>query len=202
MGRLQNHFRNKLVTGLIAAIPVAVTAFILWYIDTKARALFGVRYPFLGILITVGAIYVLGLFITSLLGRFVLGLTDGLLQRIPGLRDLYRSWKQIAVTSGGHEGIFAHVVLIPDESGRLRMVGFTSGEGIDGDPSMCCVFVPASPNPTSGRLFFVPVVDCRRLDMKAQDALKLLISGGNYVPAAIGQATARTGAGAQPPALT
>jgi len=200
VGRLQNHFRNKLVAGLIAAIPVAVTAFILWYLDTKARALFGVQYPFLGIVITVGAIYVLGLFITSLLGRFVLGLTDGLLRRIPGLRDLYRSWKQIALTSGGHEGIFAHVVLIPDESGRMKMVGFTSGEAIEGDPSVWCVFVPASPNPTSGRLYFVPIVDCQRLEMRAQEALKLLISGGNFIPPAIGQATAKMSIGAPRPA--
>jgi uncharacterized membrane protein len=190
VGRLQNHFRNKLVAGALAAIPVAVTAFILWYVDTKARALLGVTYPFLGIVITVAAIYVLGFFITSLLGRFLLGLTDGLLRRIPGLRDLYQSWKQIALTSEGHEGIFANVVLIPDETGRLRMVGFTSGEGIEGDPSLCCVFVPASPNPTSGRLYFLPLKDCQRVDMKVQDALKLLISGGNYVPPAIGRATA------------
>ncbi len=190
MGRLQNHVRNKLVAGLIAAVPVAVTAFILWYVDTRARGLFGVAYPFLGIAITVGGIYVLGLFITSLLGRFVLGLTDGMLRRIPGLRDLYRSWKQIALTSEGHEGIFARVVLIPDESGLLRMLGFTSGEAVEGDPSLCCVFVPASPNPTSGRLYFVPIQRCQRLEMRAQEALKLLISGGNYVPAAIGRATA------------
>lgn len=191
MGRLQNHVRNKLVAGLLAAVPVAVTAFILWYVDTRARSLFGVTYPFLGIVITVGGIYVLGLFITSLLGRFVLGLTDGLLRRIPGLRDLYRSWKQIALTSEGHEGIFARVVLIPDESGTLRMLGFTSGESVEGDPDLCCVFVPASPNPTAGRLYFVPRRQCQQLEMRAQEALKLLISGGNYVPAAIGRATAQ-----------
>ncbi|HVR63278.1 MAG TPA: DUF502 domain-containing protein [Polyangia bacterium] len=194
MGRLQNHVRNKLFAGLLAAVPVAVTAFILWYVDTRARGLFGVSYPFLGIAITVGGIYVLGLFITSLIGRFLLGLMDGLLRRIPGLRDLYRSWKQIALTSEGHEGIFAHVVLIPDESGALRMLGFTSGEALDGDPDVCCVFVPASPNPTSGRLYFVPVRRCLPLDLRPQEALKILISGGNYVPAAIGRATARLAA--------
>ena len=194
MGRLQNHIRNKLLAGLIAAVPVAVTAFILWYVDTRARGLFRVTYPFLGIAIAVGGIYLLGLFITSLIGRFLLALTDGLLRRIPGLRDLYRSWKQIALTSEGHEGIFAHVVLIPDESGVLRMIGFTSGEMLEGDPDVCCVFVPASPNPTSGRLYFVPARHCQRLDMRPQEALKLLISGGNYVPAAIGRATARAAA--------
>jgi uncharacterized membrane protein len=188
MGRIQVHIRNKMVAGVLAAIPVAVTAFILWYVDTKARELTGVQVPFVGILIALGAIYLLGLFVTSLLGQFVLGIADGLLRRIPGLRDLYRSWKQIALTTEGHEGIFAHVVLIPDESGLLRMLGFSSGQPIEGDPGSCCVFVPASPNPTSGRLFFVPVERCLRLKMTPQEALKLIISGGNYVPAAVGEA--------------
>src|SRR5260370_11538903 len=106
---MQTQVRNELVAGLIAAVTVAVTAFILWYVDTRARGLFGVAYPFLGIAITVGGIYVLGVFITSLLGRFVLGLTDGMLRRIPGLRGLYRSWKQVARTTEGHERIFARV---------------------------------------------------------------------------------------------
>jgi uncharacterized membrane protein len=189
MGRLQIHVRNKLVAGALAAIPVVVTAFILWYVDTKARGLFGVAVPFLGIAITLGLIYVLGLFVTSLLGKFLIGIADAILRRIPGLRDLYQAWKQIALTTGAHEGIFAHVVLVPDESGHMRMLGFSSGKPIDGDPNTCCVFVPASPNPTSGRLFFVPIDRCLPLNMTPQSALKLLVSGGNFVPAAIGAAT-------------
>jgi uncharacterized membrane protein len=189
MGRLQVHVRNKLVAGALAAIPIVVTGFILWYIDTKARGLFGVAVPFLGIGITLSGMYVLGLFVTSVLGRFLIGVADAILRRIPGLRDLYQSWKQIAMTTGGHEGMFAHVVLVPDESGQMRMLGFSSGKPIEGDPNTCCVFVPASPNPTSGRLFFVPITRCTTLDMTPQAALKLLVSGGNFVPRAIGAAT-------------
>ena len=185
-----------MVAGALAAIPVAVTVFILWYVDTKARTMFGVSYPFQGLAITLGVIYLLGLFVTSFLGKFLMGLADSLLRRIPGLRDLYLSWKQIALTTGGHEGIFAHVVLIPDEGGQMRMLGFSSGHAITGDPNTCCVFVPASPNPTSGRLFFVPIERCLPLDMTPQSALKLLISGGNYMPTAIGAAT--SGASARP----
>jgi uncharacterized membrane protein len=193
MGRVQVHFRNKLVAGALAAIPVAVTVFILWYIDSKARAVFGVELPFVGILIALAAIYLLGLFVTSLVGQFLLGLTDSLIRRIPGLRDLYRSWKQVAVTTDAQDGIFAHVVLIPDESGSMHMMGFTSGRAIEGDPGVWCVFVPGSPNPTTGRLFFVPTAACINVDMRAQEALKLIISGGNYVPPAVGAATARHG---------
>jgi uncharacterized membrane protein len=193
MGRIQAHFRNKLVAGALAAIPVVVTIFILWWIDSKARAILEVDYPFVGILITVVALYLLGLFVTSLLGQFLLGVTDSLIRRVPGLRDLYRSWKQVALTTDAHEGVFARVVLIPDESGFMRMLGFTSGRAIEGDSGIWCVFVPASPNPTSGRLFFVPVESCLPVNMQPQEALKVIISGGNYVPAAIGNALAAGG---------
>lgn len=188
MGSLKAHLRNKLIAGLLAAIPVAVTIFIVWYVDSKARELLHVRYPFVGIAIALGAIYVLGVFVTSVVGRFVLHVFDGVIRRVPGLRDLYRSWKQVALADT-QVGIFAHVVLVPDESGHMRVLGFSSGKPIEGDPNTCCVFVPASPNPTSGRLFFVPIDRCLPLDMSPQSALKLLVSGGNFVPAAIGAAT-------------
>jgi uncharacterized membrane protein len=193
MGRIQAHFRNKMVAGALAAIPVAVTVFILWWVDSRARSIFGVDYPFVGILIALAAIYLLGLFVTSLVGQFLIGMTDALIRRIPGLRDLYRSWKQVAVTSDKQDGIFAHVVLIPDESGTMRLLGFTNGHGIDGDGATWCVFVPGSPNPTTGRLYFVLASQCVAVDMKPQEALKLIISGGNYVPPAIGAATSGSG---------
>ncbi|MES1205593.1 MAG: DUF502 domain-containing protein [Pseudomonadota bacterium] len=187
MGRVQTHFRNKLVAGALAAIPVAVTAFILWYIDAQARSLFAIRYPVLGLLVTLGGLYVLGVFITSLVGRWVLTGADVLLAHIPGLRALYQSWKQMAFSPEGDEGIFARVVLIPDETGRMRMMGFAMRKPIEGDPETVCVFVPGSPNPTSGRLYFVPVRECLTLDLPARGALKVLISGGNYVPEEIGR---------------
>ena len=188
MGRLQVHLRNKLVAGALAAIPLVVTVFILWWVDSKARAIFGVETPFVGIGIALAGLYLLGLFVTSFVGQFLLGAVDAVLRRLPGLRDLYRSWKQVALSTDTHEGIFAHVVLIPGDGGT-RVLGFTSAKGIDGDAATWCVFVPASPNPTSGRLFFVPSKRCLLVAMSSQEALKLVISGGSYVPGAIGAAT-------------
>lgn len=187
MGRIQNHFRNKLVAGALAAIPVALTAFILWYVDSKARSLIGIRYPLAGLVVGVVGLYFLGLFVTSLVGRWVLTGADVLLVHIPGLRDLYQSWKQVAFSPEGDEGIFARVVLIPDESGRLRMMGFSMRRPMEGDPETTCVFVPNAPNPTTGRLYFAPTRDCLVLDLPTRVALKVLISGGNYVPADIGR---------------
>jgi uncharacterized membrane protein len=190
MGRIKDHFERKFLAGALAAIPVAVTAFILWYVDSQVRQLLPIRYPAVGILLALVAIYVLGVFVTSLIGRYLLKAVDWTLARLPGLRDLYRTWKQIAVTPDMNTGVFARVVMIPDETGRMRMMGFSSGRPIEGSSDTVCVFVPASPNPTSGRLYFVPIGDCRFLSVGAQEALKFIISGGNYVPDAVGASLA------------
>ena len=203
MGRIQTHVRNKLVAGALAAIPVAITAFILWYLDAKARALFEIHTPVLGLVVALVGLYLLGLFITSLVGRWVLTGTDILLAHIPGLRPLYQSWKQMAFSPEGDEGIFARVVLVPDETGKMRLLGFSTRKPIEGDPETVCVFVPGSPNPTTGRLYFVAERDCVILDLPARTALKVLISGGNYVPESIGRQLAASrrasGLGTQAP---
>jgi uncharacterized membrane protein len=85
--------------------------------------------------------------------------------------------------------MFAKVVLVPVENKGTRAVGFTSGEPIPGDAGTCCVFVPAMPNPISGRLYFVPIGECIPLPLSAEEAFKLLLSGGNYIPPEIGTAT-------------
>lgn len=188
---LRTHMRQKLVAGALAAVPLAVTAFILFYVDAQVRGFFpGLRYPFVGIAVAVVAIYVLGVFVTSLLGRWVLGITDRALERVPGMRDLYVTWKQIALLPGGGQGMFSRVVLIPDESGHLRMLGLSTGQGVAGAPEALCVYVPGAPNPATGRLFFVAARDCHEVDVGAQEALKFALSGGNYVPAALGPALA------------
>src|SRR5262245_24151028 len=188
MGGLTTHLRNKLLAGLLAAIPLAGTIIIVWYADGKAREVLHVQTPFVGIALAIVGIYLLGLFVTSVAGKFLIGLVDRTIRRVPGLRDLYQAWKQVALTDG-QAGIFAHVVLVPDDAGRGVVIGFTSGHAIEGDPGISCVFVPGAPNPTTGKLHFVPTTRCIRLQMSPQEALKLIISGGNYVPSAVGKGT-------------
>jgi uncharacterized membrane protein len=126
--------------------------------------------------------------VTSLLGRYLLRFVDWLLGRLPGFRDLYQTWKQIAVAPDMNVGMFARVMLIPDESGRARMLGFSTGRPIDGSDDSVCVFVPGSPNPLTGRLYFVRLDACLILPVGAKEALKFVVSGGNYIPPAIGAA--------------
>src|SRR5687767_13521782 len=206
MSPVKKHLRNTFLAGIFAAIPVGATVFLLWYVETATRAplrrLFNGRFdiPFIGIPVTIGLIYLLGLGVTSIIGKWLLTLLDKLLMRLPLLKDLYQAWKQITVTPGSKEGMYAKVVLIPLE-GEARVLGFTSGETIPGDDDTVCVFVPNTPNPVMGRLYFVPRERVQTLDTTAEEAFKFLLSTANYIPPEIGAATCVRTTRAEPVAL-
>jgi uncharacterized membrane protein len=180
------HIRRTFIAGIFSFVPLVVTAFIIWWIDAKTRIItqwvFHRDIPFLGVLISLVAIYFTGMITTGLMGKFLLHLIDTILLRLPVVRQLYLGWKQIALTPGGTEGTFSRVVLIPDESGTMKLMGFSSGRLIEGSEPCYCVFVPSSPNPITGRLYFVPINKCQIIDMAPEEALKVVLSTGNYVP--------------------
>jgi uncharacterized membrane protein len=187
MGTLQSHLRRTFLAGIFAAIPIAVTAFVIYYIDAQtrilSRKLLGIDVPFLGAALAIVAIYLLGFIVTSLIGRLLLRAADRLLTRMPLLKPVYQTWKQVVLTPG--EGIFAKVVMVADETGKMNMLGFTSGQPIAATGDTLCVFIPAAPNPTSGRLYFIPQQHCRMLNISSEEAFKLILSGGSYIPAGI-----------------
>lgn len=188
MGSFQTHVRRTFLAGVFAAMPIAATCFIIWYVDARTRILskqvFGVDLPMVGVLLAIIGVYLLGFVVTSLIGKWLLRRADRLLNQMPLLRPVYRAWKQVALTPG--EGIFAKVVMVGDETGRMEMLGFTSGVPSGAGGEKLCVFVPAAPNPTSGRLYFVRREHCRMLAVSSEEAFKMILSGGSYVPAGIG----------------
>lgn len=186
MARITKHVKNKLVAGVIAAIPLGITLFLILYVDSMVQKVVRLPYPFLGILLSLVVIYALGVFVTSLVGRFFLRTLNRVLEGIPGLRDLYRTWKQLLVTPDLDSGMFAKVVLLPDESGQHFLLGFSTGRPIAADSDRLCVFVPNSPNPISGRLYFASRRRCHFLPISSKDALKTVVSSGNYLPPAFG----------------
>ena len=189
----KRHLRNAFITGIFSAIPIVITAVVVWYVEKLTRepitAMFGVDTPFIGIAAAIVGIYALGLLVKSIAGRYILRGLDALLRRVPILRDLYEAWRQVILTPGGKEGIYATVVLVPTSGDGLAM-GFTSGDPVEGNPELCCVFVPGTPNPTAGRLLFVRRDRCINLGITAEEAFKFALSGGNYVPPPVGPLTA------------
>ena len=103
MQSIQHHLRNTFLAGIFAAIPLAATAFIIWYVEKTTRMLgrvFNLDVPFLGLVIAVAAIYLIGLFVTSILGRYFIGLVDRILSRVPVLRGKRRDSKMYAYVTG------------------------------------------------------------------------------------------------------
>jgi uncharacterized membrane protein len=198
---LGTHLRNTMLAGAFAVAPVVITVVLLAYVERLAQQpladacnwiarTVGIsqiswigKIPFLGIVLAVIVTYLVGLFVTSFLGRFFLHLLDKLLLKLPVLREVYKAWKQVTLNPPGSSGIYTKVVLVPDESGKLRMVAFCTGAPISASTDLHCVFIPGSPNPMSGRVAFVKSSEIIPLQMSIEEAFKLLISSGNFVPA-------------------
>lgn len=182
---IASHLRKTFLAGILAAVPVAITAFVVWYVDDRTRILgkkvLGVDLPGVGLVVAVAVIYLLGLVVTSLIGRILLKIVDRTLLRLPLLKTVYETWKHVALTPG--EGMFAKVVLVGEEGGHMSLLGFTNGVPIKGAAeATLCVFLPAAPNPTSGRLALVPQARCRFLEVTTEEGFKMILSGGNYLP--------------------
>jgi uncharacterized membrane protein len=190
---LQTHLRNTFLAGALAAAPIAATIFLIAYVESVTRApikqMLGINVPFIGVAMAVVLIYLVGLVVNSLLGKWIIRLVDALLLRVPVLNEVYKAWKHVSVTTSGKDGVFSKVVLVPVEGNRSTTLGFSSGEAIPGDPKTCCVFVPAVPNPVNGRLYFVPIEDVRVLDLSVEEAFKIILSGGNYIPPQVARGT-------------
>ena len=184
---MQAHLRKTFLAGAFAVIPVAVTAVIVVYAEHATRPLtrpiFGRDVVGLGVVLAVVAIYVTGLFVSNSIGKTLLRWTDKLLHRVPLLRELYTAWKQVSLSPGGGEGIYGKVVLIPDgPPGSPRVLAFSTGEPIAPGAGHVACFVPNVPNPVTGRVVFARIDDVIASTLSAEEAFKLLLSSGNYVP--------------------
>lgn len=187
MKGLQGHLKKTMLSGAFAFIPIAVTIAIVIYIENMTRAPLASipvvgRIPFIGVILVVALVYLTGLFISSLIGKFFLNKLDQLLHRLPVLRELYKAWKQISFTPGGGEGIYAKVVLVPDGRGDQHVLAFSSMQPVAPTSETLAVFVPNAPNPVTGRVAFIHRRDVVEVPITIEEAFKILLSSGNYVP--------------------
>ncbi|MDQ0320414.1 putative membrane protein [Pararhizobium capsulatum DSM 1112] len=204
-GFLATRLRNYFLTGLIICAPLAITAWITWsfilWADSWVKPYLPFDYnpdnflpypvPGFGLLTALLLITLVGFFAANLIGRSVVGFGESLLARTPLVRTIYKGLKQIFQTvlqdqsnsfkrAGMIEypspGLWSLVFVATDAKGEVA-VKF-SDRGLD----MVAVFLPPTPVPTAGFLIFVPRDKIVLLDMSAEDAAKMLISGGLVVP--------------------
>lgn len=181
--------RRNFITGAFALGPIALTVYGVCYIESLtadvSRWLFGQHVWGVGLIVAACLIYLVGAAINTWLGKWAVGLTDRLMARVPVIGTLYGSWKQIAYTPGGGDGVFARVVLVPVDDSQNRQLGFAAAAESDKPDADVTVFLPAVPNPLAGRLVLVPVGRLIELPIGVEEAFKFLLSNGNYVPAGL-----------------
>ncbi|HEY0945185.1 MAG TPA: DUF502 domain-containing protein [Opitutaceae bacterium] len=198
--------RNAFVTGLLLLAPLAVT----WLVFSWLVGAVGGRFrdyfffyvpaellhnPNLEIVWNVLATVIVVVLVTALgyvsryvFGRYFGGLAERVIQSIPGVSTVYSTVKQIVETFGSqNRNMFSKVVLVEFPRKGLWSVGFLTSKA-QGEPQaktaeeVWTVFVPTTPNPTTGFLILLPQRDIVELDMSVGEGMKMIISGGAVVP--------------------
>lgn len=140
------------------------------------------------VLLTIFFLYLLGVLTANFLGRRLVHVAEGLLERVPFVKTVYRATKQILGTFAGEPGQdFQRVALAPFPTKETRSIGFITGMTKDTHTGeeLCVVFVPATPNPTSGFVLVIKRADVIELDWTVEEAIRVVISCGVLVPATI-----------------
>ena len=176
---MSRHFVRCVIAGTVALLPIGGTVLTVAYAESVLsetwREAGYFYFPGMGLLLSLTLLYCVGLFVTTFLGRWVWRRLDQVLQQLPILGGLYQTLKQILGYGSGDDAVFQEVALVPsDETGGVQ-IGLITNRLEDGK---CCVFLPGSPNPTTGRLIIVEESRLDRLTCSVSDALKSLVSVG------------------------
>jgi len=141
-----------------------------------------------GILVAVVGVFVLGYLLSTVVGRWLYGLVDGWLARLPVVKQLYPSLKQVTSFLLSERALrFTQVVAVPYPHKEVYSLGFVTGSGfrqLDRATGrhLVNVFVPSSPTPISGYVVFFPQDEIVYLDISVEDAFRFIVSGGVVVP--------------------
>ena len=200
----QRRIRNVFITGLLITLPIALTWFILQFLLNNFDALSpvftniliqlgapipeGYRIPFLGLVVTLLIVLIVGWLTTNFFGNKVVQIGELLIEKIPFVRRIYKGSKQVVSSiAEADTSAFRKVVLIEFPRRGLLAIGFVTGES-RGEvqeltrENMLNVFVPTMPNPTSGFLIFSPLKELTEVSMTIEEGIKYVVSGGLVTP--------------------
>ena len=191
MNSITQNFRSKLFAGLATLLPLYLTFFVIKFLFVTLEEMsdpllkrFNLDIPGLGIILTVLLIYILGFLVTNFLGRKIFNLGERIVKKVPIVNMIYTTLKQITdtFTKGSTDG-FEGAVYIQYPRQGLWTMAFISGESKtkDGVPYYH-LFVPTTPNPTSGFFLMIPQADTVATGMSVEEGLKTIISGGLLAP--------------------
>jgi uncharacterized membrane protein len=200
-GARRGSLRRYLIAGVLFWLPVLATVWVLTFIielmdrtllllpaAVQPENLFGFQIPGLGIVFAFLVLLATGLAVTNLVGRQVVTWWEDLMQRIPLVRSVYGGVRSFADTVLNKQGSsFRQVVMIEYPRKEMWSIGFITADNIHAASEktgeiQVCVYVPTTPNPTSGLIVMVPRRDIVELDMTVDAAMKLIVTLGVVSP--------------------
>jgi uncharacterized membrane protein len=186
-------FRSNLITGILLIIPFFVSVLIIiqlfQWIDSALPGVIGVKLPpGLGVLITIVIAYFAGLIAKNYFGKKLISVGNAVFLNIPVFKTIYQTVQQIVdVVSLNNKQLFKKAVLVEFPRKNSYAVGFITSESntdfsLKIGEKLIGVFIPTTPNPTSGFLLYVPETDVIDCNIPMDFALKLIMSGGLLSP--------------------
>ena len=200
--RLGRRLRTYFFTGILVTAPAFITFYLAWmfitFVDLKVKKFIPPEYnpdaylpfgiPGLGLIILIILLTLIGAFAAGFFGRFLVRIGEWMLGKMPIIRGVYGALKQIFETVFGEKSsAFREVVLFEYPRKGIWAMGFITSETKGEVQSvtkekMVNIFVPTTPNPTSGFLLFLPRKDLKVLKMSVEEGLKMIISSGIIAP--------------------
>jgi uncharacterized membrane protein len=200
MLKILKRLRNYLISGLLFWIPLILSVIVIKFFLEFVNSLVPQEYlpevifnldttiPGSGVILVLVILIITGLLVTNILGRRIVSLWESLLNKIPGFRNIYNVLKKVSdtVLNSSTES-FKKAYLIQYPNKGIWVIAFQSGdyrgqaESVIGE-EIINLFVPTTPNPTSGFFVLIPKKDALELDISVEEAFKLVISAGVVTP--------------------
>ena len=194
----KNKIKRHFITGLVAILPLGLTAGVIWFLIQKIGGFFG-RYfteislfsniskplsSLLGFIAVIIGIYIIGFLTSSFIGRWFLNTLDKIMTKLPFVKGFYNAIRQLVNAIMIDHSAFSKVVIIKYPWKNTYTLAFLTSEDkweIDGKEYFN-VFLPTSPNPTSGYYLIYPASDIIETNISIQDGFKIITSGGVILP--------------------
>ena len=199
--RVRTTLRRYFTTGLISLLPTVAVVYILFFVVGKVKRATDwlierldmdpgwwtdIAFPVVFFFLSLTIVIVVGVISTTLVGRGASRVWQEIIRRIPILRGVYGAVHQISTAlTLRKKHVFKGVVLVQYPQTGLRQIGFVTDTGIkdlEEDEELISIFLPSTPNPTTGFLFLTTPEHVTYLDISAEEALKMILSGGFLNP--------------------
>jgi len=182
MDAIVSHITRRLIAGVIACLPIGGSVFTVWWLEATISDMWLVDQPYyfpgLGLVAVALLLYLIGLWISTFIGRWIWRRVDRLIETFPALGVFYRTLKQVLGYGEGRDALFEKTVWVPSEVPGAWQLGLVTQRVASAEGEQVLVFVPGSPNPTTGRLISIAPGRLLAAPLSVNDALTGLVSLG------------------------